>query len=111
MTRRARTYSVSTLEKHIEEIVRRVIREELGERKTADDFLTVKEAAVVLDVSQKTVRRWIDDGSLPSYGEGRLIRVKRSEAERRLLPRGAKAPPELSPEELAERMFGDNTRR
>jgi len=37
--------------------------------------LSVKAVAAGLDLSEKTVRRWIDNGSLPHHRVGRQIRI------------------------------------
>jgi excisionase family DNA binding protein len=34
-------------------------------------FLTIKEAAELLQFSESTVRRWIDEGLLPAFRMGR----------------------------------------
>jgi len=41
-----------------------------------EPLLTLKEVAVALDASIKTVRRRIDAGELPVVRDGRLIRVR-----------------------------------
>lgn len=38
-------------------------------------FLTVDDIAERLDVSTKTVRRWIKSGALPVHRIGRLVRI------------------------------------
>ena len=48
---------------------------------TTDQYLTVQEAAELYRVSQKTIRRWIASGRLPSERVGpRTIRVIRAAA-------------------------------
>ena len=38
-------------------------------------FLTVEQTAEVLQVSDRTVRRWIDDGDLVAHRFGRQLRI------------------------------------
>ena len=45
-----------------------------------DAFITVADAAVLLKVSQKTVRRRIADGTLPVSTVGPLLRLRRDDA-------------------------------
>lgn len=43
---------------------------------TADKlYLRIREAAEILDVSERTIRRRLRDGSLPHVKLGRLIRI------------------------------------
>jgi excisionase family DNA binding protein len=44
-------------------------------------FLTPQEVSDLLKVSVHTVRRWINDGSLPAYKVGRAWRIQQSELE------------------------------
>ncbi len=43
------------------------------------EFLTPQEVSALLKVSVHTVRRWINEGSLPAYKVGRSWRIQRSE--------------------------------
>jgi excisionase family DNA binding protein len=45
------------------------------------EFLSVKEAAQLLNVSEKVVRADITRGRLPAYRVGRLVRIRRSDLE------------------------------
>lgn len=47
-----------------------------------DDLLTVADIAKHCQVSQRTVRRWIDNGSLKAGRLGRLRRIRRSDFEK-----------------------------
>lgn len=40
------------------------------------DYLTVKEAAYELGRSEKTVRRWVDEGKIEAYEVGPTNRVR-----------------------------------
>lgn len=44
-------------------------------------WLSTKEAAEMLGVTSRTVYRFIDEGNLPAYKFGRVIRVKESDLE------------------------------
>ncbi len=45
------------------------------------NWLSTKEAAAQLGVTSRTVYRFIDEGDLPAYKFGRVIRVKESDLE------------------------------
>jgi excisionase family DNA binding protein len=45
----------------------------------SDSFINVKETAERLRCSEKTVRRMIDDGRLPAFQIGSLIRIRESD--------------------------------
>ncbi len=51
-----------------------------------DEWLTIGEAAAHLKMSVPTIRKYISLGKLPSYRQGRIIRLKRSEIDRFLVP-------------------------
>jgi len=60
-----------------------------------DEYLTIREVRDLLKVSDRTVRRWIERGSLPALKIGRSVRIRRADIDRpveahRPLP-GAKA--------------------
>lgn len=59
-------------------------------------YLTVKEVAARLRVSDLTVRRWIWSGKLPATRVGRLRRIKDSDVE--VLTQNWATKPDLSPE-------------
>lgn len=62
-----------------------------------DPLITVADVAVLLKISQKTVRRRIADGTLPAstIGPGPLLRLRRDDALRMVQPR-LRAPKKLS---------------
>ena len=39
-------------------------------------FFTIRAVAEMLDVSPRTVRRWIDDGDLVAYRRGGVVRIE-----------------------------------
>jgi excisionase family DNA binding protein len=43
------------------------------------EFLTIEATAVKLDISSRTVRRWIESGELAAYRIGRLVRIAPSD--------------------------------
>ena len=45
------------------------------QRKQGGEFLTVAKVATKLNVSERSVRRWISDGSLTVHRFGRSVRV------------------------------------
>lgn len=62
----------------VKQAVREVLREEgFATSKPSDTGtrITLQEAADLVSVSKKTVRRWIEDGHLTTYGKGHLTRV------------------------------------
>ena len=46
---------------------------------TADEWLTVKEASAYLKVSIPTLRKYIRNGILPHYRQGRIVRLRSSD--------------------------------
>lgn len=52
-----------------------------------DEYLTIGQAATLLQVSQSTVRRWIAQNELPAYRVGqRKVRLKRADLGRLITP-------------------------
>ncbi len=49
--------------------------------KTIEPLLTVTEVAEICRVSERTVRRWIADGTLRSTHLGRVVRIRRRDLE------------------------------
>lgn len=43
------------------------------------DWLSTAQAARALGITTRTLYRFVDDGSLPAYKMGRVIRIKRSD--------------------------------
>ncbi len=50
-------------------------------RESDSEWLGSKETAEVLGISLRTIYRLVDDGQLPAYQIGRVIRFKRDEVE------------------------------
>jgi excisionase family DNA binding protein len=56
-----------------------------------EGYVSLTEAAAYTDLSTKTLRRRIADGTLPAFRTGRLIKVRREDLDVlfRLIPNGA----------------------
>jgi excisionase family DNA binding protein len=54
----------------------------MNSREPEESYLTVAEVAELLKLNQQTVRKWIDQGSLPALRVGRRVRIKRSDFDR-----------------------------
>lgn len=85
-----------TLETHLMDLirvaVRDVVREEMGSSRSSTasntvEYLKIKEAAKASNVSVSTIRKWVRDGAMDVFGEGRVKRVKIGDV-RRCLERG-----------------------
>ena len=46
-----------------------------------DDLLTIKEAAALMKVTDRTIRRWIADGRLDASKIARTVRIRRAALE------------------------------
>lgn len=91
-----------TLRAIVREEIRNALKDALGERTNTSDAarLTVKEAAAIAKVCDKTVRAWLDDKELTTYRAGRQLRVDRAELET-FMATGPKHKGEQTPEQLA----------
>jgi len=69
----------SALRALIEEIVRKVVREEAAPGVAAPEYVCVAEAARRIDVAPATIREWMHEGRLGRYHAGRELRVRVSE--------------------------------
>lgn len=47
----------------------------------ADGWLSTREASEILGVTLRTLYRFIDEGALPAYKMGRVIRLRRNEVD------------------------------
>lgn len=94
----------------IEQIIRRIVREELAARAPANDgageYLSTTEAARIASVTPGTIRRWIREGELTRHAAGAHVRVKRDELEAFLKCDVVPIDSKLSLEERARRRFG-----
>lgn len=91
--------------------VRALVRDEveraLAVLRGGEEYLTAQEAAAVVKVNERTIKRWVSAGKLERHGEGRLLRVRRSDLERYMRESGKRgASSNVSPEEQARRDFG-----
>ncbi len=73
----------SVLREEVRKIVREEFRAAVEELRTLPpatqkEFLSVEEAADLVDVSETTVREWLAKG-LKQYKQGRVLRIRRSE--------------------------------
>ena len=73
---------MNALQQEIAAAVRAVIREELRaalaeEREPPPPYLTVGEAAKAMKVHPRTVRRWVDEGSIESRRIGSKLMIPR----------------------------------
>lgn len=94
------------LGKLLEDVVRRVVREELGARHGEDRYLSTAHAAELLDVEPETIAEWVRQGKLTRYQAGRGLRVSLLELRafvKTAPPAPAEDPRRLSPEALARR--------
>lgn len=99
-----------TLEELLREFVIKIVRAEVRlavrEALQPDEFLSPKHAARIADVSPQTIRRWVGQKKLRRYGTGpRVLRVSRRDLDAWLANRTTESD-NLSPEELADQMFG-----
>lgn len=89
-------------------LVRDVVREEMQRQHAPDEWLSLRDARKIANVHHETLARWLREGRLPAGKAGRVYRVRRSDLERFLAgPRRRQRVAELSPEDLANKLFGD----
>jgi excisionase family DNA binding protein len=98
----------------VEEVVRRVVREELAASRgparggdSNDRYLSIAEVADLVSVSTNTVRGWCTDG-LSAHQVGRVVRIKRSDLDRFLT---AREPNEPDPDSHAAEILARRERR
>lgn len=62
----------------LRDVVRTVVREELGAAATPlqAELLTYDQAAESVNVSASTIKRWVSSKRLKAYGKGKLRRVR-----------------------------------
>lgn len=102
----------------VEDVVRKVVREELTQARQrpaegTDPYLAVASAAELADVAPGTIRAWMKAGKLGRYRAGGRLRVRRSELLALLAGDCASSPgnQSLSPEALADRDHAKARRR
>lgn len=101
-----------SFEETIENIVRRVVREELmssARSSNADDLLTYDEAAAFAKVSKTTINDWRKNGLLPVQRQGRVVRVLRGDVVNAM--KTTVAPPHDSPDDWAANKLARRSRR
>jgi excisionase family DNA binding protein len=105
-----RVFDVDAFRALLIDVLRAVIREELGARRSRpDEYLSVARAASVAEVTPGTIRSWIREGRLGRFRAGRELRVRRTDLERLLL---GEAPGGMaSPEERARAILARASRR
>lgn len=86
----------------IEDVVRRVVREEMQRQPDRSEYVSVAEAARIADVAPGTIRMWITEGKLSRRHAGRELRILRQELGM-LMTSPPSTSAEPTPEELAER--------
>ena len=92
------------------EEVRAALAEARGAVQPDTEFLTVKDAASLAQVSAATVRAWVQSGHLPCLRTGRLWRIRRDQF-LSFLERGpSPADATLSLEERATRILARRVR-
>lgn len=62
----------------------------------ADEFLTTRQVAELLKLSEATVRKWCREGRLPAVKLGKSYRIRRSDLDR-LFDQASSTTPPLSP--------------
>jgi excisionase family DNA binding protein len=97
----------ATLEAMIESIVERVLDKKLAAVKPTAEYLSTAEAAKLAGVVPDTIHNWIARRHLRKYRAGRVVRVNRAELEQFLKHGGQRPCNDLTPEEAAERDFGE----
>lgn len=83
------SYVEDTLRRVVREEVRRAIHETARSAGPSDDRVTRTKAAAAASVSPATISKWVGEGRLRAYGEGRNTRFSLAEVL-------AMKPPEMS---------------
>lgn len=87
------------------EVIRDEVRRAVSDALRPDELLSTPAAAKFAGVTPATVRRWARDGKLTRHAAGRVIRISRAELER-FIKSGRASNDDLTPEQLADKMFG-----
>lgn len=92
---------VESLQTLVDLVVEERIAKIVAERDRPDEFMSVPRAAAYVDVTRKTIRRWMGAGKLVEHRAGRKLLVRRSDLDALLA--GGSQGRELTPEQLADR--------
>ena len=92
-----------TLESYLEDVIRRVVREEIAALRPIDakpvtratEWLTIARAAEAAGVHTCTIREWIRDGSLKAFRLGRVYRLRCEDLDARMMREQAEATDEV----------------
>ena len=92
-----------TLESYLEDVIRRVVREEIASLRPVEakpvtrgtEWLTIARAAEAAGVHTCTIREWIRDGSLKAFRLGRVYRLRREDLDARMMREQAEATDEV----------------
>ncbi|MBN8466157.1 helix-turn-helix domain-containing protein [Corallococcus exiguus] len=91
----------------MENLIRRVLREELAATPgTSGDLITVTQAAALVSYGVTSIRRWLRDGTLKRYGEGRNVRVSRRQLLEVMARETGEATSDVEIERLADKALG-----
>ncbi|CAM4466765.1 helix-turn-helix domain-containing protein [Corallococcus exiguus] len=94
-------------ETQMENLIRRVLREELAATPgTSGDLITVTQAAALVSYGVTSIRRWLRDGTLKRYGEGRNVRVSRRQLLEVMARETGEATSDVEIERLADKALG-----
>ncbi|NNC17677.1 helix-turn-helix domain-containing protein [Corallococcus exiguus] len=97
----------SMTEAQMENLIRRVLREELAATPgTSGDLITVTQAAALVSYGVTSIRRWLSDGTLKRYGEGRSVRISRRQLLDVMARESSTTPTDAEIERLAEKALG-----
>ena len=106
-------FNPNVIKEAVKEGMREVLQEfkntlgTMSARRATDDFWPVRKAAKVAGVSPWMVREWIKGGQLPSFGKGRLLRVRRSHFEAFIATLARTQPGRIDTEQLAREIAAD----
>ena len=117
-----------SFEETLRQIVREVVREEMrtimreelaaalvapvgtSQADVSPIYVTPKEAAEITNVSEKTIRRWVQHGGLHATEIGRLIRIKRIDLDEFMARSGGASRSTKSADEVALAVLGRRRR-
>lgn len=94
----------SALRRIVREEMRAVVTEEMKKAppsSSTEERLTIKEAAMIAKVSEKTVRNWLSADHLTTYHAGRQLRVDRAQLDAFMAAGPKRSTEDDTPERLA----------